>query len=234
MNNVSVIDRPFSTLMNTGMGLLNAAAVHSNQAPIKPTVINATVPTSDQIERLGVDNAELTDLVAEVRFDMLTQDGIAKRNMYILGYLVTQRFEDNKVATPYDLLIKHYNQYGTALVEPIIYDRLSRNPQVEPSAGANSASEYIILSVQPGEIFTYNNSTFKYAATSEQQQGYALPIAFSNHDDSLSSELGIVKGSALIFKNQAAVPQTLTVTPIICSSNTTEDIIDIVCAGLAL
>lgn len=218
--------------MNNGANLLNAASVYGGEAPVKPIVISAQVPTAGQITRLG-SIATVNDLVAEVRFDATILDGIIQNRLAIAGFLITQRFKNNAVAAPYELFTRYYKQYGTGFTPPDIATKLNRDPQVEPSAGANSASEFIVLSVVPGLVYNYNNTDKKYDNATEQQQGYALPILFSNVANSTAVDLGLVQGAALIFRDQAAIPQTLTVTPIICASNTLDDLKDLIVGGMS-
>lgn len=231
LNNVSIVDRPFSVLMNNGNSFLNASAVYGAQGPIKPTVITAAIPTAGQLARLGV-IATVNDLVAEVRFDQTLLDGILQNKLGIAGFVITQRFKNNAVSAPYELFTRYYKEYGTGIGDEVIATELNRDPQVEPSAGANSASEFIMLSVVPGLVYSFDSTTKSYNVATEQQQGYAMPIQFSNQSNATNLALGLVQGAALIFKDQAAIPQTLTVTPIICSAVTLHDIKDIVVGGL--
>lgn len=231
LNNVSVVDRPFSTLMNTGTEMLNSIAVYAGQAPVKPTVIPAAVPTAGQIVRLQ-SGVTVNDLVAEVRFDMPILDGVIQDKLAVVGYLITQRFKNNDVTTPYELDLLHYQQYGTGFAAPVIYTKISRNPQVEPTAGANSATEFLLLSVNPGQVFNYDAGLAKYTTATDQQQGYAMPILFANVASIIAPDLSLTQGSALIFKNQAGIPQTLTVTPIIAGGNNYDDIVDMLLGGM--
>lgn len=218
--------------MNNGHDLLNAVAVYGAQAPIKPIVISAGVPNGAQLTRLGA-IATISDLVAEVRFDQSTMDGIMQNKLAIAGFVITQRFKNNAVAAPYELITRYYRQYGTDFTAPVIATELNRDPQIEPSAGANSAAEFVMLSVVPGLVYDYNTGDKKYDVASEQQQGYALPILFANQNNVTNFESGLIAGCALIFQNQAAIPQTLTVTPIICSAVSLRDVKEILTSGLS-
>lgn len=230
INNVSLVDRPYSILIDTGYDMLNKAAIFNNQTPIAPSVITATQGDADDIIMYGPD-VTVDDLVARLQFIPPSFNGTNPKNLGVIGYLITHRFTNSQVAPPFDLHINHLAQNGAAgPILPIEYTELARNIQVTPTGGANSVSEYIILNLTPGQLLNYDVASKGYTTATEQNQAYASILNYANVNGPLNPELGLIQNTGFIFKGAFLISQTITVTPIMADETGIKKVHDLLCA----
>lgn len=221
---VELIDKPYSNSSSTIGSLLRSIDVLSFQQPIVCEPVRSQAAVAADIVAFG-NGLAVTDLLAPIRFNTAAFNLIATKQIWVLGYLITQRFQSNAVASNFTLQLRNMFSEGPG---PVTYTLGSRDITVIPQGGANSASEYAIFNMMTSGQFPYNATTKQYDDPVQQNQGFIVPFEFGQQNGAINQNLGIVTSAALFFKDQVAVAQNISVTPILCHQGTAELIADMV------
>lgn len=223
LKNASVIDKPFGALENSVGQLIRGLKPYRGQVPLATDPVPDTIATPADIITYGA-GLTVNDRIIPVRFRPTAQNNSVQKNVEIVGYLCTQRFSLNQVSAPYTLSIRHYVQEGPG---PVFYNNMDRDIIIEPTGGANSTCEFLVLCVQPTQQINYDSAAQFFIDAVSQRLGYAVPIAFAYGSDPINAALGLVTTAALIFKGQAAISQTITASPIIAHHDSQKTVFDL-------
>lgn len=226
LKNASVIDKPFGALENSVGQLLDALKPFKGQVPFATDPITATIANAGDIITYGA-GLTVADRLIPIRFRPTAQNNSVYKSIEIVGYLCTQRFSQNQISAPYTLSLRHYVQEGPG---PVFYPNMDRDIIIEPTGGANSTAEFLILNVQPSQQINYDSALQIFLDSISQRLGYAVPIAFAYGADPINAALGLVTTAAMFFKNQAAISQTITATPILAHHDSDKTIFDLLAA----
>lgn len=228
LNNVNVIDKPFSEANNNIATILRSIDVYSGQWPIICDPIPAAVPTAGQITAFGAGLA-VTDLVAPIRFSTAAFNLLATKFVSVIGYMVTQRFTNNAVSSQYSCQLRNYFAEGPG---PVFYPAADRDAVIIPEGGANSVTEFFMFNMLPSGQFPYNATNREFDAPIQQNQGFIVPFPFANQQGATNQNLGLITSAAMIFKDQAAVSQNISVLPVLAHQQSAELIADMLLARL--
>jgi len=223
MQNVNLVDRSFGVSTNTIADYCNAINTFSAMSPVNPDPVVAAAGTAAEIVKYGT-VLTANDLLVPIRFNGPLFNGILTKEIPVVGYIVSQRFTDNDAGSSYNLQLRYLQAEGTSIpaVSPTIFTGLNRDIQVEPTGGANSVSEFMIIPMTPAATFNYDTAAKEYGNSSLQSQSYLAPNRMSYNDDPLGVQLGLTRSLGMIFKGQVAVSQNVTVTPVIAHLNATD------------
>lgn len=218
LKDVDLVDRPFGISANTLADFIDLAESTMIQSHLTCDPIIAAIPNAALITSLGAAEVTIADLVAPLRF-RFAQNQVIPFKIPVLGYFITTRYTSNTVASSFPLNIRNYFSEGTILpAPPVIYTDLNRQIQVTPTGGGNTSSESLILNVVPPYITSFDGASRDYNVASNQNLSLLSPYYFNNADGVISQEAGNIITGAFIFKDQAAISQQTTVTPILGTS----------------
>lgn len=229
LNNVTVIDKPFSEANNSIADILRSIDSYSYQWPVVCDPVVAAVPTAGQIVLFGPD-VTAADLVAPIRFSTAVFNLLATKFLSVIGYMVTQRFTQNTVSSQYSMLVRNYFAEGPG---PAIYRPADRDSVIIPEGGANSVTEFFMFNMIPSGQFPYNATTRTFDAPLQQNQGFIAPLPFGNQQGATNQNLGLITSAALIFKDQAGISQNISVLPVIAHQQSTEMIADLIASRIS-
>jgi hypothetical protein len=210
MNNVSLTDRPFNQAANTYRSLLAKIAANIDQVPLAADPITARTGTAADLAAFG-NGITVNDLVSVIQFDSAIMNAVAKKELLCLGYNITQRFTTNQVAAQYTLEVRHLLDSGPA----VTLTELNRDIVVSPEGGANSATEFTVMGMQPAMIFEYDAGNDSYLTPERQTQAFLSPYRYGQQNGSFNVEAGLIQKGVLIFKGQDSVAQETTVLPLL-------------------
>lgn len=224
LKNVFVVDKPFAESNNSISDILRSIDVLSWQQPIVCDPVRAQTSTAGDVTAFGSVVTLATDLVVPIRFYTAAFNLLATKDLWVLGYIVTQRFTQNAVAAQYTLSIRNYYTEGPG---EVIYTPANRDAVVMPEGGANSVSEFIVFNMLPSGQFPFDATNKQFNDPIQQNQGFIVPFNFAQQNGATNQNLGIVSSAVLVFKDQVAVSQNISVTPILCHQQTAELVADL-------
>jgi hypothetical protein len=217
VNQVQITGKPFAELATNVDDLYRQLSVYADTTPKACEPATARPAVIGDVAIFGGDVA-VGDLICPITFEGSGTifNGLQDRVLPIIGWFVSTKFTNNAVSSNFELRMRYYLSTAPAS----IYNELNFDPIITPTGGANSASEYIIWAIQPSSTFAYDVTTGFYSAPNVQRQGFLKALPFANGLGATNQNLGIVETCALIFKDQAATTQQVTVTPLLATAET--------------
>jgi hypothetical protein len=229
LNQVQITGKPFAELKTRFADVPRMLASYAEITPKACEPVTVRGAGAADIAAFGAGNVTVADNIASVTFGPGAFNGLQTKYLPILGWLVSIKYTANAVAATFELWVRYFASTGPG----VLFTDLNNDPIITPTGGANSAAEFIVWAVQPSSTFPYDTATSLYGAAAVQRQGFLHGIPFGYVSSATNQALGLVQSAALIFKNQAAISQQATVTPILATADSEALVLDVLARNLA-
>lgn len=215
LNNVELVDKPYSSLSDDKITAINKLVPYLNR-PSMEVVASIAGVASAGLVLLMQEGITTADRAMLFRPEIASNQASLYGNIPVVGFLVSQRFSNNNMTSSYNLEVRVYSELGTNITAPVVQEQFSRTIQVTPQAGANSASEFIVLMVGTAILIGQADpDTGIVSIASNQNNAYFTPIELPTQPIANGILQGAPVAIGLAFKGQAAISQTISVTPLI-------------------
>lgn len=242
LNDVTITDRAYPEAANSIGEFLRGLDQFSNHIPVPLEPIPFFTPSAGNVVSLGTIGASVNDTIAIFKPTFNLQPYVGNGVPPLWGFHFSQRFTNNASTGPYTMKLRYVYVDPITGVDFGILTDMNRDLVIEPTEGANSALEALIVNMGPGVRIQYNATTKNCDQILPQKQGFMTPIKMARFEacDPINGATVIsnswtlgqpVAGNALesategcvflcvILQGMAAVSQNASITPLLATSD---------------
>lgn len=149
LQNVQLADKTYTTARNSLESFLRAALLGADELAVANVVMKPQ-PGAAYVAVYGAAAVSDTDLLVNLQMELpVNQAAQFPNGLSVLGYLVTERYQNFTGGRAHGLTIRGYS---SNYVEAVAY---RRNITVIPTGDTNSTTEYLILNMRPSVTLGY-------------------------------------------------------------------------------